>query len=473
MLDVVAARPGELDRPAPHLAREQRRLDHEVRLGLAAEAAAEQRDVHGHLIGLQRQRGGHRVARGLRVLDRRPDLAATVDDAGGRHGRLHRRVRDVRQVVLGLELARRGRQGRRGVAVVAERLAGPTRGPLQRRLVGDGVVGRVRPVGPLELEGVAALERGPGVARDHCDAAERVEHRRQGRGRQRRHANDAGDLERLAGVEAGQLAGQHRRTGDHGVEHAVEAHVDAVGGLAAHDALAIDVSHRAGADVAELLRILQPQRVARRHGQAARIGGQFSEAEPASAAHVEHRMLARRDLADGDAPAGRRGGLEHAAHRRADPPQRVEALPQAARAVGVLVAVARVIAVGLDDLHPRPVGLHLVGDHHRHAGAYALAHLGAMAHDAHGAVGRQHHEGQGIVDQASGHGVAAVLLVLRGREDVAAAGHADGQAARAEPLEQLAARQGRGGHARGAVHHLAPPAASERAACFTAARMRV
>ena len=41
----------------------------------------------------------------------------------------------------------------------------------------------------------------------------------------------------------------------------------------------------------------------------------------------------------------------------------------------------------LHDAHALPVGLELVGHDHRHAGAHALPHLGAVADDADGAVG--------------------------------------------------------------------------------------
>ena len=75
VLEVVLARPGHLDRRAAHRLRQQRRLDHEVGLRLAAEAAAEQRDVDRHLLGRPcRAPRRCRRARRLRALHRRPDL---------------------------------------------------------------------------------------------------------------------------------------------------------------------------------------------------------------------------------------------------------------------------------------------------------------------------------------------------------------------------------------------------------------
>jgi hypothetical protein len=52
-------------------------------------------------------------------------------------------------------------------------------------------------------------------------------------------------------------------------------------------------------------------------------------------------------------------------------------LPHAARAVGVLIAVLYV-AIGLNDFDAVPVGIELVGQHHRQTGLDAGAHLRAM-----------------------------------------------------------------------------------------------
>ena len=60
-------------------------------------------------------------------------------------------------------------------------------------------------------------------------------------------------------------------------------------------------------------------------------------------------------------------------------------LPNAARAVGVLVAVFG-IALSLHDLDPAPVGLEFVGEHHGQAGANSGAHLRSMGDDRHIAV---------------------------------------------------------------------------------------
>ena len=108
---VVVARPLHAHGHA-HLARQQRRLDDEVRLRLAAEAAAEERDVDRDLRLLEPQRLGHFLLRALRVLRRRPDLAALAVDARDRGRRLHRRLVEVRDVVLGGDHPRRRGQRR-------------------------------------------------------------------------------------------------------------------------------------------------------------------------------------------------------------------------------------------------------------------------------------------------------------------------------------------------------------------------
>ena len=46
VVDIVLARPGDLDRLAVELLRQQRGFDGKVRFGLAAETAAQERDVH-------------------------------------------------------------------------------------------------------------------------------------------------------------------------------------------------------------------------------------------------------------------------------------------------------------------------------------------------------------------------------------------------------------------------------------------
>ena len=64
-LQVVLARPHDLDGP-PDLLREQRRFGDEIRLRLAAEAAAEQRHVADDVALVDAERRGDRLLRRLR-----------------------------------------------------------------------------------------------------------------------------------------------------------------------------------------------------------------------------------------------------------------------------------------------------------------------------------------------------------------------------------------------------------------------
>ena len=75
VVDVVLARPDHLDRGAAHFLRDERRLDREIGLRLAPEAAAEQRHIDRDLLGREAERLRHQIVRGLRALHARPDLA--------------------------------------------------------------------------------------------------------------------------------------------------------------------------------------------------------------------------------------------------------------------------------------------------------------------------------------------------------------------------------------------------------------
>ena len=159
--DVVLAGPGQLDRLAVHRLGDERRLDHVVRLGLAAEAAAEQRDVDGHVLGRDAEARRQVIARGLRRLHAGPGLALAVRDLHHRRRRLHGRVREMRDVVFRLDALGSAGQRLIGVAVVAhDHAAGLAHGLLQRRLVGFGGIGRVRAVGPTR----SSAPRGPSIA---------------------------------------------------------------------------------------------------------------------------------------------------------------------------------------------------------------------------------------------------------------------------------------------------------------------
>src|SRR2546430_15645310 len=91
-------------------------------------------------------------------------------------------------------------------------------------------------------------------------------------------------------------------------------------------------------------------------------------------------------------------------------------MARAARAVGVLIAEAFLVAGRLRDTHPLPVGFELVGHDHRHAGADALPHLRAVTDDGDRPVLADGDERQGGVDPAVRHSVPSVLWRIGGAQ---------------------------------------------------------
>ena len=144
-------------------------------------------------------------------------------------------------------------------------------------------------------------------------------------------------------------------------------------------------------------------------------------------------------------------------------------MARAARAVGVLIAEALLVAWRLHDTHALPVGLELIGHDHRHAGAHALSHFGAMANDADDAVLTDRDKHQRVVDPAMRHAVRAVLGRVGGARRGRKSGCKHKPAQRADALQKLAPAH-IDKHQRCVVHDFAP---CWPAACLIAARMRV
>ena len=385
---------------------------------------------------------------------------------------------EVREVVLRLDPARGLRDRGGEVPVVAHDLRGLVRRLLERGLVRHGIVARVRSVVPNDLQRLAALHRRPRVLGDHGDAAEGLELRRRRAPLDLDDAHDARHLERVGGVEALHLAAVHRRTRHHRVEHARQPGVDAVLGLPGHDVRTVDELELALADVAELRRILEADSVARRHGHLRGRLGERAVTELAAGRTMHDLVIPRLHFADRHFPLRGGGRFQHLACRRAAAAHRIEEMARAARAVGVLVAEALLVAGRLHDAYAPPVGLELVGDDHRHAGAHALTHFGAMADDADDAVLADRDEDQRTVDPAVRHAVGAVLGRLGADGDRQPGG--EHQPAERGDLPQEPATADVGDDHRivtrvadqieGGVHDLAP---CPPAACLMAARMRV
>ena len=146
-------------------------------------------------------------------------------------------------------------------------------------------------------------------------------------------------------------------------------------------------------------------------------------------------MHLRLDLADADTPLRGCRRLQHLPRRGATLAHRLDEVARAARAVGVLVAVGLLVTRRLHHVHAGPVGAHLVGKHHRQAGARrARAHLGTRRDDIDNAVLADRHEDLGIVDDAVRHRAGAGGITrgqgasdagqLGGKHQPAGCGHA-------------------------------------------------
>ena len=201
VLGVFLARPHHLHRIV-HLLGHAHRRNHHVRLELAAEAAAEQVVVDDHLLDRQPRRlGGFRLhpAHDLRA---GPDLASIRPDMNGGVQRLHRRVREERQLVCRLELFAR----RKSLGDVADRFGNRAVLFAGRAQVLPDVFRadlRVRPFVPVDLERVQALLGRPHVIADHGDHV--VEHH---------DLAHAGNLLRGAVIDLADLAAEHGAGGN-------------------------------------------------------------------------------------------------------------------------------------------------------------------------------------------------------------------------------------------------------------------
>ena len=251
MLDVFLAGPHHLDRPVDLLGDAHRR-DHHVGLELAAEAAAEQLVVDGDLV--DRQAGRLRRLR----LHPRHDLGAGPDLAGVRlemnravH-RLHRRMRQERQLVGRLEPVA-GRKALGDIAVGFRDHAVLFAGGAQ--ILPDvfrADAARSAPSSQLIIERIEALLGRPHVIADHRDQI--VQHD------DLLHARDF-----LGGavVDLADLAAEHRACRQGRELHAGQHRVDAVDGLAVDLVRRVEALQRL-ADQHEVLRVLERDVLRRR-----------------------------------------------------------------------------------------------------------------------------------------------------------------------------------------------------------------
>ena len=165
------------------------------------------------------------------------------------------------------------------VALSAHDLARPTRGSLKLRTKCGRIVRGVRSGIPCDLELVAALDRCPGILGYHRNTAERLELGWNRCWLDGDDLHDTRDRHCLGRIERGDLTAIHWRAGHDGVEHTVDAGIDAVGGFAGGDVAVVDQTNVTFADVAERRGLLQPHALARRHRQLRRILGQRAVAQ--------------------------------------------------------------------------------------------------------------------------------------------------------------------------------------------------
>ncbi len=355
--------------------------------------------------------------RGLRALHACPDFGLAVDDPAGRGRRLHRRMRIVRDVILGLDFLVRAREGGGEVAVAAQDLPRLPGGRLHRRAVGLRIVGRMRAVVPRDLQRLAALDRSPGVVGDNRNSPRRLELHRIRRRRDFDDLDDAGNLLRLRGVVRGHLAPHDRRPRDDGVLLPRQANVLAVFGATGRDVEAVDDIGPFLADVAELRRILETQAVGRRDVQLAGVGGEFPIAELLPGGLLNDLVVLRLDVRDWDAPALGRSLFQHHARCGANLPHRHEAVTGRTGAVGVLIAVLRprrpvawatfTLAQSASSSSATMSGIPV---------RTPCPHFGAMADDGDGSVGRNRDEDFRIIHRAVRHAVGAPLGRIGARE---------------------------------------------------------
>ncbi len=171
-------------------------------------------------------------------------------------------------------------------------------------------------------------------------------------------------------------------------------------------------------------------------------------------------VVVRRDLADRHVPAFGGGGLEHLPAGGAALAHRLQEMTQAARSVGILVAVFRLVAGRLHDADMRPVGVELLGDDQRQRGARAGPHLRAMRDDGDLPARVDRDEHLRVEDGAAGHIAGTGLVGERrigrqqpcGEHEPAGRGDALEEAAAADVFDDADGRL-----ARDHMCHVTPP----------------
>src|SRR6266481_5703799 len=176
----------------------------------------------------------HYVLYSLRILRRSPQRRLAVLELGESNHRLHRSVRQKRNIVVRLiDLSTFGERSIR-ITDIAHYFAGIVGGRSQFVLVCLRVVGFVWPVVPCDVQLLAALKRRPRVIRNHRDATERLKRRCLLEWVDRNRLTHPGDLQGFLVVIRFHFATENGWMLYRRVHHAVQASIHAINDLPSH-----------------------------------------------------------------------------------------------------------------------------------------------------------------------------------------------------------------------------------------------
>ena len=379
MLDVVLARPHDLDRRGDGLG-DERGLAGVVRLEPAPEATAAAGHVHRDAVRRNAGHARHDRSRVLGALRRQPELAPVAPHVRDAAQRFHGHVREERQFVRGLDPHRRRGKAGVHVAITTQLRAGRRHGGQHRLAQRAGARHLVR-CGPRHRQRPPSLQGGPRGIGDDGDAMHHAE--RPTRGRDAHDVADAGYGTGAGLVDARDRTAERRTLHDR-MEHPRHFDVDAVACLPGDDVVRIHRAH-ARAQQAKARRNLERDGL-RRCGPTRGVGGELAIRQRAPARRVVYGAARRRKARDLDVPARCRFGNEQCARGRANLPETGPASHDGAAAAGELCASQRRVEIGLSHRHPIPVDVELLGDQHRQRGLHALPDLGIRRRDDHRSV---------------------------------------------------------------------------------------